>query len=89
MAEQNQEEQWRRADDEVRKNLPPAARALRASGLVECVAFDPSGFSLASGSENCVIEVWKLSMVTCFTHGGHRNRIASSNVRPGGDILAS
>ena len=105
MPKQDQEEQWRRADEEVRKNLPPGvklvrtlrghtgwigriawspdgrmlaspsdgqndpavgcrdgrvpAHAGRAQGRVYSVAFDPTGGTLASGSDDKTVKLWE------------------------------
>jgi|GEM_PF-6497128 len=61
-------EQWQRADDEVRKNLPPGVKLVRT--LRECtengrIAWSPDGHILASSSKDNVIKLWDVETGEC------------------------
>ncbi len=70
MAEQNQEKQWRQADDEVRKNLPAGVKLVRTlrghTGWIGRISWSPDGRMLASPSEDNTIRVWDAETGQCL-----------------------
>lgn len=55
-------EKWQRADEEVRKNLPPGVKLVRTlrghTGWIGRIAWSPDGKTLASPSEDRTIRLW-------------------------------
>jgi WD40 repeat protein/class 3 adenylate cyclase/GTPase SAR1 family protein len=94
MPEQNQEEQWRRADEEVRKNLPPGVRLVRTlrghTGWIGRIAWSPDGRMLASPSLDKTIRLWDPETGQCLhTLEGHKGWITSVAFDRTGRTLAS
>jgi len=59
MAEQKPEDKWHRADEELRKNLPPGVKLVRTlrghTGVIGRIAWSPDGRMLASPSHDKTI----------------------------------
>src|ERR1043165_1964359 len=70
MAENKKEEQWRRADEEVRKNLPPGVKLVRTlrghTGSIRRIAWSPNGRMLASPSDDNTIRLWDAETGGCL-----------------------
>jgi WD40 repeat protein len=70
MANQNQEEQWRRADEEVRKKLPPGMKRVRTprrhTDIIGYIAWSPDGRMLASPSWDNTIRLWDPDTGKCL-----------------------
>jgi len=92
MPEQKQEEQWRRAAGESRQKLPQGVKLLRTfkehKVPVMCVAFDPKGEMLASGSwspgeqtnegADKTVKLWEVQTGKLLrTLEGHKNGVVS------------
>jgi WD40 repeat protein/GTPase SAR1 family protein len=80
MAEQNQEEQWRRADEEVRKNLPPGVKLVRTlrghTDWIGRIAWSADGRMLASPSADKTIRIWDAETGECLrTLKGHKGSV--------------
>lgn len=87
-------EQWQRADEEVRKNLPPGVKLVRTlqghTGVIGCIAWSPDGRMLASPSEDKTIRLWNIETGECLhTLKGHDDWVTSVAFDPEGHILAS
>jgi WD40 repeat protein len=70
MARQNQqEEQWRQADEEVRKNLPPGVKLVRTlrghKAPIGHIAWSPDGETLASASYDGYLRLWDQETGNC------------------------
>jgi small GTP-binding protein len=77
-----------------KRRLPPGVKLLRTfeghKGSVNCVAFDPGGKLLASGSDDHTIKLWKAnSGKILYTLRGHEDEINSIAFDPMGRTLAS
>jgi WD40 repeat protein/GTPase SAR1 family protein len=94
MPEQNQEDIWQAADDEVRKNLPPGVKLVRTlrghTGAIGRIAWSLNGQMLASPSEDKTVRLWdaETGKLLC-TLEGHTGGVRSVAFNPSGHILVS
>ena len=89
-----QEAQRRRADEELRKKLPPGVKLFRTfqgnQGRVLSVAFDPQGETLASGNADMTVKLWAVQSGKLLrTFQGHLERVLSVAFDPQGGLVAS
>jgi len=87
-------EKWQRADDEVRKNLPPGVKLVRTlrghKGVVGRIAWSPDGRTLASPSDDNTIRLWDTRTGECLhTLEGHTGAVYSVVFAPTGQVLVS
>ena len=60
------------------------------TGVVNYIAFHPSGKTLASCSTDLTIKLWNLQTYQVFkTLQGHEHEVSSVEYMPGGDFLLS
>ena len=91
---QEQEEQWRRADEEVRKNLPPGVKLVRTlrghTGYIGRIAWSPDGRTLASPSWDKTILIWDVHTGECVRRlEGHTADVNCVAFNPTDSTLAS
>ncbi|NTW50270.1 MAG: hypothetical protein HGB19_11190 [Chlorobiales bacterium] len=67
---QEQEEQWRRADEEMRRKLPPGVKLVRTlrghTGAIRQITWSPDGWILASQSADMTIRLWNADTGECL-----------------------
>jgi len=70
MPKQDQKDEWRRADDEVRKNLPPGVNLVRTlrghTRWIGRIAWSLDGRMLASPSWDKTIRLWDAETGKCL-----------------------
>jgi WD40 repeat protein len=87
-------ERERRADEEVRRNLPPGVTLVRTlrghKGEIGRIAWSPDGGILASPSKDNTIRLWDAETGECRRIlKGHQEYVLSVAFAPTGKILAS
>jgi WD40 repeat protein len=87
-------ERHRRADEKVRKKLPPGVKLVRTlrghTGFVARLAWSPDGRMLASPSQDKTIRLWDTETGECLrTLQGHEDVVLGVAFEPSGGLLAS
>lgn len=80
-------EQWRLADEEVRKNLPPGVKLVRTlrghTGYIGRIAWSPDGRVLASPSKDRTIRLWDVETGECLCIlEGHQDGVTCVSFDP-------
>jgi WD40 repeat protein len=94
MAKKRDDGQERPADNDVRTDLPPGVKLLRAlkgyEDAVKSVAFDPQGRTLASGSTGGTVKLWEVRSGKLLRRlERHSGSVLSVAFDPQGRTLAS
>ncbi len=81
-------------DSGAEQELPPGVKLLHTleghQGSVNCVAFDPQGGTLASGSDDNTVKLWNMqSGKLLHTLEGHQDMVFGVAFNPQGGMLAS
>lgn len=92
MGEEKKEEQWRRADEAVLKNLPPGVKLVRTlrghTDFIGRIAWSPNGRMLASPSKDRTIRVWDADTGECLRTIERKTAELSVAFNPKGQALA-
>jgi GTPase SAR1 family protein len=94
MTTKEQAEKWQRADDEVRKNLPPGVKLVRTlrghTEWIGRIVWSPDGRKLASPSGDRTVQIWEAEtgerLVTLHAHSHEVISVAFDST---GGILGS
>jgi small GTP-binding protein len=87
-------EEWRLADEEVQKNLPPGVKLVRTlrghTDAIGRIAWSPDGRMLASPSDDTTIRLWDFKTGKCIrVLKRHKKGVSKVAYDPAGSILAS
>jgi len=87
-------EKWQRADEEVRKNLPPGVKLVRTlrghTRSIQHIAWSPDGRKLASPAYDRTIRLWDVETGECqYVLEGHMNLVYCVAFDPERGVLAS
>lgn len=92
--DENSVEKWQRADEEIRKNLPPGVKLVRTlrghTDYISLIAWSPNGRILASSSADGTIRLWDAETGESLrTIKGHKRGVWCVAFDPTGEVLAS
>lgn len=87
-------EKWQRANEEIRKNLPPGVKLVRTlrghTDYISLIAWSPNGRILASSSADGTIQLWDVETGESLrTIKGNKRGVWCIAFDPTGEILAS
>jgi len=90
----NPVEKWQRADEEIRKKLPPGVKLVRTlrghTDYISLIAWSPNGRILASSSADGTIRLWDAETGESLRIiDGHKRGVWCVAFDPTGEVLAS